>query len=89
MMTDIHKHPLHIWRKKNGVTQERAAADLKVSTSTLVKWEAGQRSPRPDKLSRIEIYTGGEVTPNEFFQWLHIRKSDLQINTADHGQSAA
>ena len=39
-------HKLRAWRKKRGLTQDAAAAELGVPLGTLRDWEQGRSEPR-------------------------------------------
>ena len=65
-MKDLTTHRFAAWRKANSKTQAAVAEELDVSKSSVVKWENKQRTPRPGQQRAIELYTNGEVTPNDW-----------------------
>lgn len=48
-------------RSELGKSQEEVARDLKISTSSLVKYEAGQRTPRDEVKLKIAQYYNTSV----------------------------
>lgn len=49
----IKKH-----RRATGRTMRQAASDLGVTERTYARWEAGDGSPRPEHIERLESYFG-------------------------------
>jgi Predicted transcriptional regulators len=52
---------LTMLRLARGVTQERIAARLDVSTATVAKWEGGTRSPSSRHLAELAAMLGCEI----------------------------
>lgn len=46
--------------------KETAAQQLEVSYQAVRNWVAGDRTPRPENMVRIEQWSGGIVRPNDF-----------------------
>jgi len=60
------------WLKKEGLTHEDFVTYLKqndtlVSKGAIDKWCNGQRIPRKPEMQKINVATGGEVCPNDFY----------------------
>lgn len=43
------------------------ARDLNLPHTIVLRWVRGARVPRLENMQKIFAYTGGEVTPNDFF----------------------
>lgn len=58
---------LQTWRE--GVGKERAdvARACGVTAEAVRLWEVGERMPRRDQMATIAELSGGQVTPNDFF----------------------
>jgi len=56
---------LREWRKLNGLTQKRVAADCGVSHVRISMIERGDGAPSPSLAKRIEFISDGEVTAVE------------------------
>lgn len=55
------------WIKKENKTQQEVADALNVAQGLVSSWCNGERLPRPENMQKITEYTGGEVTPNDFY----------------------
>lgn len=62
------------WRKSLAEPKSKyqAAKDLGVSWTTVWRWEKkpgekGKTIPQPDMIKKIAVYTGGQVTANDWF----------------------
>lgn len=56
------------WLRENDQTMAAFAARVGVSNASVIaKYVNGHRIPKPEIMRRIEIATGGQVTPNDFF----------------------
>jgi transcriptional regulator with XRE-family HTH domain len=55
------------WRTERGLSASDLASKLHFSERAVIKWERGERRPRPDALAAISSLTEGAVTPNDFF----------------------
>jgi len=51
------------FREKHGINYSEAARALRVSRPSIYAWEDGSKVPEADARDRIEVWTGGEVTP--------------------------
>lgn len=56
-----------IWMDENDKTQQQVAEELGVTQGSVSRWCAGESVPRPEFMQKITIYTGGEVTANDFY----------------------
>lgn len=54
------------WLNDCGKSKYRVAKDLGVAWTTLWRWVAKGGLPQPDMMRKIEGYTGGAVTPNDW-----------------------
>jgi len=43
------------------------ARDFDVAHCVVRVWATGERMPTPENMQKIFAYTGGEVTPNDFY----------------------
>ena len=57
-MTQQNEHPLAIYRREQGLTQQALAEKLDVWPLTVWRWENGKRTPRLDQAKRIAKTTG-------------------------------
>ena len=57
---------LRTWREAKGMTLEELGAEIGVSGVAVGRYEAG-RPPKADVLRQIILFTGGEVTANDWF----------------------
>ena len=57
---------LRAWRNERGLTRRQFADRIGVQPNAIVKWERGERTPRPESIRRIADVTCGEVTANDF-----------------------
>lgn len=69
---------LREWRlrqKVNGktMTMEQAAAQIGVTRACWNDWEKGNRTPAHTLMIEIFSVTGGEVTPNDFYDLPHLQ----------------
>ena len=55
------------WIKKENKTQQEVADALGVAQGLVSSWCNGERLPRPENMQKITEYTGGEGTPNDFY----------------------
>ncbi len=53
------------------------ARDLNLPHTIVLRWVKGARVPRPENMQKIFAYTGGEVTPNDFF---NINDNEKELN---------
>jgi transcriptional regulator with XRE-family HTH domain len=60
-------HPLKLWRAKHRRTRRDVAEAVGVGVCAIYDIEVGRRFPRPATIARIVAYTGGAVTPNDFY----------------------
>ena len=58
-----NNHPLALYRRERGLTQEALAVRLEVSPNTVWRWENGERTPRPKEAKRISDRTG--ISPGD------------------------
>lgn len=58
---------LRQWRTARGLSVSDLADKLQSSERAVIKWERGERRPRPGALAKIVSLTDGEVAPNDFF----------------------
>lgn len=66
------------YRKKQGLTQPEAAAELEVGFSSYVSWELGRRFPCARNLKKIERWSNKEVTAHDL-----LTANDNQMTTVD------
>lgn len=57
---------LHDYLRAENISTEAFAAQLRVAAGSVRKWRYGERTPRPDAMRRIQVATGGKVTPMDF-----------------------
>lgn len=55
------------WLKDHNMTGAEFAAAIGVQQACVSLWLTGLRFPRPENMQKITEYTGGEVTPNDFY----------------------
>lgn len=55
----------YLTKNKVGVSEMADALDLSQSACSM--WANNQRTPSKENMQKIFAYTGGEVTPNDFF----------------------
>lgn len=53
------------------------ARDFGVAHCVVRVWVTGERIPTPENMQKIFAYTGGEVTPNDFF---NINDNEKELN---------
>ena len=53
------------------------ARDLGLKHCVVLRWVKGLRVPTPENMQKIFAYTGGEVTPNDFF---NINDNEKELN---------
>lgn len=58
---------LDVWLKTTGTPDGEFARRIEVSRVTLFRLKTGRRSPNRQVMERIHLATGGDVTPNDFF----------------------
>lgn len=68
------------YRKKQGLTQPEAAAELNVGFSSYVSWELGRRFPCARNLKKIEDWTNKDVTAHDL---LNNAANDNKTTTAN------
>jgi transcriptional regulator with XRE-family HTH domain len=56
-----NNHPLALYRRQRGITQEALASELGVWPLTVWRWENRERTPRPKDAKRIAEKTGISV----------------------------
>lgn len=54
-------HPLAKYRAERQITQEVLAQELRVTPTTISRYETGERTPRPKDARRISDHTGISV----------------------------
>ncbi len=58
---------LQAYRERKRLTRFQAAQQLDVDTSTVWRWETGKAEPLPAQIRRINEWSGGKVTANDFW----------------------
>lgn len=58
---------LNEWIEKEKKTQQEVADALGCGQADISRYCSGEAIPRPDRMQKITEYTGGEVTPNDFY----------------------
>lgn len=58
---------LKTYMEINGITLEKAAADLGFSYENVRRYAADLVIPRPDNMLQIIKWSGGKVTANDFY----------------------
>jgi hypothetical protein len=59
-------HPLRVWRLREGLTLDAAAAGVETVRSTWYDWETGRRLPGDrETYDRLYRFTKGEITANQ------------------------
>lgn len=60
----------------DGKKKRRAdmARDFGVKHCVIRRWCAGENMPSPENMQKIFAYTGGEVTPNDFYNINELEK---------------
>lgn len=53
------------YRQAHGLTQAEVASGINAAVSTVSQYENG-RVPKVSVMTRIVLFTGGAVTPNDF-----------------------
>ncbi|HEY0149873.1 MAG TPA: helix-turn-helix transcriptional regulator [Allosphingosinicella sp.] len=63
-------HPLRAWRlsQEPKLTLDAAAAGVGTFRGTWYDWETGRRIPDRSYMAKLYRYTGGAVTPNDFYE---------------------
>ena len=64
------------YRKMLGISQEKAASEIGVSKDVYNSWEYGVRFPRPENVKKIEEWSNGAVTPNDFYNITERNKNE-------------
>ena len=65
------------WRKAKELSQDEAAAILKVDRTTVSKWETGKALPRPDLFPKIiETY---KITSDEIISVITSRNQNQSV----------
>jgi len=59
---------LRDWREQEGITQQDAAERLGCSYGAYIKYEYGQRFPRPVTMKQIIAVTNGKVGYDDFHE---------------------
>lgn len=60
-------HPLRAYRKARKLTIDDVVAATKLSKATISRIEKRKQEPSADSLRRLCNFTGGLLTPNDFF----------------------
>lgn len=55
------------WMKTSGWTWDRAAREIGLANGTAARRLAHGTTPKPATMARIYLATGGQVTPNDFY----------------------
>lgn len=55
------------WRTQQGLSIGEFASRVESSQRAVIKWERGERRPRPETLSKIIAITNGDVSWTDFF----------------------
>lgn len=58
---------LKIYMETNGITLEKAAAELGISYENVRRYAADLVIPRPDNMQKISRWSDGLVTANDFY----------------------
>ena len=61
-----NEHPLTVWRKRLGKTQDEVAVSLGVSRWMINRIEAGERTPSLELAIKIQNLTDDAVMPKDF-----------------------
>jgi len=56
------------WRIEQGLSVEELASRVSSSGRAVIKWERGERRPRPETLAKIMVLTNGAVSWPDFFE---------------------
>tara|TARA_R110000796_G_C14355655_1_gene412171 strand:- start:420 stop:617 length:198 start_codon:yes stop_codon:yes gene_type:complete len=59
---------LNTYIKGKGLALASAATALGVTRQAIDLWIKGKRIPRPEQMARIQMWTGGEVKPQDFYK---------------------
>ena len=59
---------LQDYRKKLGLSQQKAAKQMGVNWITIYRWETGRSIPEPTSIRKIQEWSGGHVTANDFIK---------------------
>ena len=59
---------LKTYRTNKNLSQREMAEKLGVSRDVYISWEIERSIPRPENMSKIVAYTGGEVQANDFYE---------------------
>ena len=54
------------WLAQAGRSKYKVAKDLNIQWTTIWRWTTGRGLPSPDMMRRVQEYTGGQVTPNDW-----------------------
>jgi len=60
---------LKTYLEKHSKKYEDAAKELGVVQSAVTHWANGSRIPRRKEMSKIHEWSGGQVTPNDFYDF--------------------
>lgn len=58
--------------KSNDLSYADFARSISTSAPAVRRYALNLRTPKPDIMSRIHTATGGEVTPNDFYEVAHV-----------------
>ena|SRR5438874_328699 len=81
-MVDEPLHPLRKWRLEQGLTLDAAAAGVGSFRGTWYDWETGRRIPDREYMPKVYRFTGGAVTPNEFYDLPDLETPELPLGAA-------
>lgn len=65
------------WLKREKKTVADMANDLEITHCVARCWAVGDRMPTIENMQKIFAYTGGEVTPNDFY---NINETEKELN---------
>ena len=51
---------------KKKLTKYKAAKELGVTWNTVWRWTTGRTTPLPDQIERVQQWSGGKVTANDW-----------------------
>jgi transcriptional regulator with XRE-family HTH domain len=64
--------------KREGISQAKFARKIKLSPAGVCRIIAGNRFPKPSTLAKIDFWTKGEVTYEDFLKdWQATQQSDM------------
>ena len=64
------KHPIERWLVNNGYTKTWFCRALDINSGQLSKYCMGKQMPRDERLQKIKVITGGDITPNDMYSYL-------------------